>query len=46
MDDFEEENTVGGELKCYIQTDPPTKRVLEEHSLLETENLVHIKQKS
>ena len=28
----------GGELKCYrhtdIQTDPPTKRVLEEHSLL------------
>ena len=44
MDDFEEENTVkeGGELKCYIhtdihtdrQTDPPTKGVLEEHSLL------------
>ena len=28
----------GGELKCYrhidIQTDPPTKRVLEENSLL------------
>ena len=32
----------GGDLKCYIQTDiqtyrhtdPPTKRVLEEHSLL------------
>ena len=39
----------GGELKCYIhtdrhtyrqtyiQTDPPTKRVLEEHSLLKIE---------
>ena len=39
----EEEGEVrGGDLKCYIQTDiqtyrhtdPPTKRVLEEHSLL------------
>ena len=48
----EEEGEVrGGDLKCYIQTDiqtyrhtdPPTKRVLEEHSLLKRESEAELK---
>ena len=31
---------MGGELKCYRHTDPPTKRVLEEHSLLKMSDVL------